>query len=142
MFIGNGGSAAIASHMALDFANAGKLRTISFNDGPFLTCLANDHSFERAFEKAVQMHADTNDVLVAISSSGESENIHNAVRAARAKGCAIITLSGFEPQNTLVTLGDVNIHVPISRPQYRLVEACHHILLSYLLELVCSKQLQ
>lgn len=136
IFIGNGGSAAIASHMALDFSNAGKIRAICFNDGPLLTCLANDYSYEKVFEKAIEMYADKGDLVIAISSSGQSPNVLNAVTAANKKECKTITLSGFDDANLLYVLGDINIHVPIPRPFYGLVECSHYLILHFLLDYI------
>ena len=123
MFIGNGGSAAIASHMAIDYSKNGGLRATAFNDGALLTCLANDFGYERVFEKAIEMHGQSGDLLVAISSSGRSPNILRGVAAARAGGCRVVTLSGFAPDNPLRVLGDVNFHVPSDA--YGHVETTH-----------------
>lgn len=136
IFIGNGGSAAIASHMALDFSNAGRIRAVCFNDGPLITCLANDYSYEKVFEKAVEMYADSKDVLIAISSSGESANILNGVKAAKQKKCFVITLSGFQFKNHLMAAGDLNIFIPIPRPNYGPVEISHYMLLHYINDLL------
>ena len=136
IFIGNGGSAAIAGHMALDFSNRGKLRAICFNDGPMLTCLANDYSYERVFQEAIEIYADSGDILVAISSSGQSKNILNGVVAAKQKTCSVITLSGFDIWNPLRTMGDLNIYIPIPRPNYGLVEVSHHIVLHFILDYI------
>ena len=75
IFIGNGGSAAISSHMATDFWKTGGIRAVSFNDGAQLTCLGNDYGYRHVFEKPIAMFADAGDILIAISSSGRSENI-------------------------------------------------------------------
>ena len=89
MFIGNGGSSTIASHMAEDYTKAGGIRTLAFNDPAFLTCLGNDLGFDQVFAKQIEMFAQPGDMLVAISSSGNSQNILNAVsgsQEARAAG--------------------------------------------------------
>jgi D-sedoheptulose 7-phosphate isomerase len=113
MFVGNGGSAGICSHMAIDYSKNGGLRSLAFNDGAALTCLGNDLGYENVFARQIEMHGRAGDVLVAISSSGRSANILNAVAAARAAGAAfILTLSGFSPDNPLRRLGDVNLYVP------------------------------
>jgi D-sedoheptulose 7-phosphate isomerase len=112
MFIGNGASAAISSHMSTDFWKNGGMRAIAFNDSSLLTCLGNDYGYENIFEKSVEMFADEGDILVAISSSGKSENILKGVHAARSKMCDIITLSGFENDNPLSSLGNFNFYVP------------------------------
>ena len=123
MFVGNGGSATIASHMAIDFTKNGGIRALSFNDGAALTCLGNDLGYENVFSKQIEMLATNKDLLVAISSSGSSQNILNAVGAARAKGCEIITMSGFSAQNPLRKLGDLNLYV--ASREYGFVEAAH-----------------
>ncbi len=136
IFIGNGGSAAIAGHMALDFSNRGGLRAICFNDGPLLTCLANDYSYENVFLKAINIYANPEDVLIAISSSGQSENVLRGVDAATKKGCKVITFSGFDKANPLRKLGELNVHVSIPRPNYGLVEVSHHIILHFILDYI------
>lgn len=123
MFIGNGGSAGIASHMAIDYSKNGGIRAQSFNDPSLLTCLANDYGYERVFSRAVEIHGDAGDLLIAISSSGRSPNILNAVGAARNRGCRVVTFSGFSVDNPLVKEGDWNFHVASDR--YGFVELAH-----------------
>ena len=95
IFIGNGASQAISSHMSTDFWKTGGIRSAAFTDSSLLTCIGNDFGYDYVFEKPIEMFADTGDILVAISSSGRSQNILNGVNAARKRGCAVITLSGF-----------------------------------------------
>lgn len=139
LFVGNGGSAAIASHMAEDFTKAARIRALCFNDGPLITCLANDYSFPEVFQRTIEMHADSGDVLIAISSSGRSPNIIRATQAARAVGCDIITLSGFDPENPLGRCGSMNIFTPAPRAEYGVVENAHQIILHYILDQICAK---
>ncbi len=126
-FIGNGGSAAISMHMTVDFLKNGGMRTHGMHDPAVLTCLGNDYGYEHVFDKQIEMIAKSNDVLAAVSSSGESPNILNAVHSARKIGCAIITLSGFKAENSLSRLGDLNIHVPSMN--YGTVESIHNMIL-------------
>jgi D-sedoheptulose 7-phosphate isomerase len=123
VFIGNGGSAAIASGMAIDYWKNGGMRAIAFNDASLLTCIANDFGYEQVFAKSIEMFADRGDVLIAISSSGQSENILRGVDAAEKAGCRVVTLSGFEPTNPLRTRGDVRFWVPSGA--YAHVELVH-----------------
>ena len=123
IFLGNGGSAAIASHMAIDYSKNGRLPAISFNDGAALTCLGNDLGYESVFSEQIKLHAKPDDLLVAISSSGASTNILNAVAEARIVDCKIITMSGFSEDNPLRHLGDVNWYVPSN--EYGFVEITH-----------------
>jgi D-sedoheptulose 7-phosphate isomerase len=136
MFIGNGASAAISSHMATDFWKTGGMRAMAFNDASGLTCIGNDFGYPHLFEKPVEMFADEGDVLVAISSSGRSENILRAVDAARAKKCLVLTLSGFEADNPLRALGDGNFYVPVR--SYGQVEVLHHSICHCLLDTIVA----
>lgn len=132
-FIGNGGSAAIASHMANDFTKNGGIRSAAVTDPSVLTCLANDFGYEQVYAKALEFQAGPRDGVVAISSSGNSPNIVNAVASARRLGCWITTLSGFQPTNTLRSLGDLNFY--IRSENYGTVEVGHLILLHAILDI-------
>lgn len=126
VLIGNGGSAAIAGHMEMDLCNRVNVRAQVFHDPPVLTALANDLGYAVAFEHMVSLWAEPEDCLIAISSSGQSENIHRAVRAARRGGCSIVTFSGFLPDNPLRSMGDWNFYV--ASEHYGEVEVAHHAL--------------
>jgi len=130
MVTGNGGSIAIASHMQNDLCKAVGVRAMVFGEVPLLTALANDHGYGCVFERPVELWADAGDLIVAISSSGQSENILRAVQAAAARGCQIITLSGFSADNPLRRLGDVNFYVPSQA--YGYVESVHAALAHFL----------
>ena len=123
MFIGNGASAAISSHMATDYWKNGGIRSIAFNDSSLLTCISNDYGYKHVFEKPIEMFADTGDLLIAISSSGKSENILRGVQAAISAKCQVVTFSGFKNDNPLRAMGDYNFHVP--SPAYGPVEIIH-----------------
>lgn len=133
MFIGNGGSAAICSHMAIDFSKNGGLRAQAFNDASALTCLGNDLGYENVFAKQIDMHGRAGDLLLAISSSGRSPNILAGVRSARSRQCPVATFSGFTPDNDLRRLGDVNFFV--DAPEYGFVEVAHLALCHAILDL-------
>ena len=138
IFIGNGGSAAIASHMAVDFSKNGDMPAICFNDGAFLTCLANDLGYEQVFSQSISLFAKPNDILIAISSSGQSENIINGVKVAGNIPMNVITLSGFDERNPLKRMGDINFHVPYSR--YGMVEISHLTLCHAFLDLILGEK--
>ena len=123
--VGNGGSAAIASHLAVDLTKAAGIRTVNFSDPALLTCFANDYGFEHWVEKALDCFADEGDLLVLVSSSGESANIVNGARRAVGMGMPILTLSGFASDNTLRSLGGINLWVDSRR--YNIVENVHQI---------------
>jgi len=129
---GNGGSAAIASHISVDLTKNSKVRSINFNEADLITCFANDYGYEKWLEKAIEFYADTHDVAILISSSGKSKNIINAALKAKELGLSIITLSGFDADNPLKQLGDINFWVD-SRI-YNIVESIHGIWLSAIVE--------
>ncbi len=123
IFIGNGASAAISSHMSTDYWKNGGVRAIAFNDSSLLTCVSNDYGYKHVFEKSIEMFADKGDVLMAISSSGQSENILRGVQAAISVGCKVITFSGFKDNNPLRQMGDYNFYSGSS--SYGPVEITH-----------------
>ena len=133
IFIGNGGSAAIASHMAIDYSKNGRLPSLAFNDGAALTCLGNDLGFENVFAEQLKLHARPGDLVFTISSSGSSPNILAAVQQAQEADCQVVTLSGFSPDNPLRKKGLLNWYV--NSPEYGFVELSHlvicHLILDY-----------
>jgi len=112
IFIGNGGSAAVASHQAIDYWRNGGFPAIAFNDGALLTCISNDFGYEQVFSKPIATFAQLGDVLFAISSSGQSPNILAGAQQGSQMGCHVITLSAFKPDNPLRQSGDLNFYVP------------------------------
>jgi D-sedoheptulose 7-phosphate isomerase len=136
LFIGNGASAAISSHMAADYSKNGQMRALAFNDAPLLTAVSNDLGFQHVFENPLNNFAETGDLLFAISSSGRSENVLRGVQAARTKGCLVLTLSGFGADNPLRMLGDLNFYVPAQR--YGPVEVLHHSICHSILDVIIT----
>ena len=136
MLVANGGSAAVASHMHNDISKACGIRALVFTETPLLTALSNDNGYESAYETTTQLWAQPDDLLIAISSSGKSENTLRAARAARSAGAGVITLSGFEPDNPLRTIGDLNFYVQSGH--YGLVETSHAAISHYLTDAVAG----
>ena len=101
-----------------------------------LTCLGNDLGYDRVFAKQIELHARSGDFLVAISSSGGSPNILNAVQAAQSTGCTVITLSGFKPDNALRSKGEVNFYIASDR--YGFVEIGHLTICHAILDFLCG----
>ena len=128
-FIGNGASASMASHIAADLAKNAHILTEVFFDLSLMTALANDIRFEAIFSEPLSWKMQTNDMLVAISSSGNSPNIVEAVHAARTKNGRTVTLSAMSGDNTIRSLGDLNLYLPADT--YGLAESCHASVLHY-----------
>lgn len=131
-FVGNGGSNAISSHMAVDWTKNGGMRSYSLDNSSLITCISNDYGYEYVYSKQIEFYAKSNDVLFAISSGGNSKNIINAVIEAKKIGLHVITLSGFEKNNFLRYTGDINFY--ISSKSYGFVEIGHEMILHSLLD--------
>lgn len=122
---GNGGSASIASHVAVDLTKNTGIQAVNFNEASLITCLANDYGYERWLEIALEFYANADDVLILISSSGRSPNMINAAHKAHQMGLKLITFTGFTPNNELRAMGDINFWV--DSHAYNVVEMTHHI---------------
>jgi D-sedoheptulose 7-phosphate isomerase len=136
IFVGNGGSAAISSHMATDYSKNGDVRAMALNDASMLTCLGNDLGYDRVFAKQIELYARADDLVIAISSSGRSANILNGVKEARAAKCAVVTFSGFASDNPLRRLGDLNFYINSDR--YGFVEIGHLTICHAILDFICG----
>lgn len=132
-WIGNGGSLALCSHLSQDCMNKLGLKSIAFNDPSLLTCMANDFGYENVYSRPLDANASEGDLLVAISSSGNSENILNAIRTAKEKKLKIVSLSSFKPSNKIWnTETDINIYLPSER--YGHAEVGHEALIHSVIE--------
>jgi D-sedoheptulose 7-phosphate isomerase len=130
--IGNGASAMMASHFASDACKNAGLSAMAFNDASLLTAVGNDVSFEEIFALPLSRLARSGDILIAISSSGNSPNIVRALDTARSIPMQIVTVSGKGADNRARTRGDLNFYVPAQR--YGWVECAHQLILHYWLD--------
>ena len=126
----------MASHVAVDLTKTAGIRAINFNEADLLTCFANDYGYENWVVKALEFYADPGDLAVLISSSGASQNIIKGAEKANAMGLAVISLSGFSPDNPLRRLGKLNLWA--ASDSYNIVEMTHHVwllaIVDYLIE--------
>jgi D-sedoheptulose 7-phosphate isomerase len=127
---GNGGSAAVVSHVQNDLCKAVQVPALVFTEQPLLTALANDEGYGSIFETPIELWAQAGDLLVSVSSSGNSENIVRGLKAAKGKGCRIITMSGFSPDNSSRAFGDLNFYV--RSDEYGCVETAHACLTHFM----------
>lgn len=127
--IGNGASACMASHVAADLAKNAHVHTEVFSDLSLITAIANDLSYEEVFAEPLRRRMTEGDMLVAISSSGQSPNILRAVQEATALGGFVVTLSAMSPNNKLQSQGMLNFYVPAGT--YGMAETCHAAILHY-----------
>ena len=138
LIVGNGGSAAMASHVSVDLTKNAGIRCINFNEADLITCFANDYGYEKWVGKAVEFYGDEGDVFIGISSSGSSNNILNGCRAAREKDFStVITLSGMSPDNPLRKLGDINLWV--NSKAYNYIENIHQFWLLAIVDIIIGK---
>lgn len=134
MLAGNGASASISSHLATDFAKQGKVRAMAFTDANLITALGNDCGYENWIAKAVEIYADSNDILILISSSGRSPNVVKAAHLAKERGLYVAAFTGFDKDNPLGTAANINFWVE-SR-SYNIIECTHMILLAGIVDLL------
>jgi len=137
MFVGNGASAAISAHGAVDFTKQAGVRGVTFNEADLITCFANDYGYELWMAKAVELYGDEGDVLVLTSVSGTSPSVVEAAKYAKSKGIKIVTFTGTTPNNALSQLGDINFWVD-SRA-YNIVEGIHMMWMTAVVDMVIGK---
>lgn len=138
--IGNGASCSMASHLATDFTKNAGLNAFSLSEGTLLTTFSNDFSYETAYMELLKRYMKDGDALIAISSSGKSKNVLNAVSYVRdnLKKSTIISYSGFRRDNPLRSTGDFNLYV--SCEDYGIVESAHAFFLHILIDLFIEKK--
>lgn len=131
-FVGNGASAAMACHTATDVGKGARVRTQVFTDAALMTAVANDVAYEEVFAEPLSWSMNSGDVLVAISSSGNSANVTRAVKKAREMNGHCVTLSAMTPDNDLRGLGDLNFYLPAMT--YGLAETAHAAILHHFVD--------
>lgn len=132
-FFGNGASAAFANHMALDFSKNGKILSRSLSDSAMLTALANDYSYEDAMLEFLKIEGvSDNDLVITISSSGNSPNIVSVLNYCNKNNIKSLALSGLKNDNKSINLANYSIYVPMKT--YGMVECIHQIFLHLILD--------
>nr|CRH06834.1 putative phosphoheptose isomerase [Candidatus Magnetococcus massalia] len=132
-WIGNGGSAAICSHLSQDLINKLNLRSHTLNDASLMSCMANDYGYESVYLQPLQKLARPDDLLIAISSSGNSANIVQSAQWALEAGLNVVTLSAFAEDNKLWQLpSHLAFYLPTTL--YGQAEVGHEALLHSVIE--------
>lgn len=134
---GNGGSAAIASHCAVDLTKNAGVRVVNFNEAGLITCLSNDYGYADWVSKAIEMYGDEGDLVILISSSGRSENMLNAAKIAKHLGIYVVTFTGFNADNPLKNAGELNFW--IDSKAYNIIEMTHQIWLLAVCDAIIGK---
>ena len=136
-WIGNGGSAALVSHLSQDLINQCGVRSLTFNDPSLITCMSNDYGYEQVFKRPLRALARERDVLMAVSSSGMSANIVDAARTALDIGMDLVTFSAFSAHNRLHKLqSTLSFHTPTDI--YGHAELAHSALIHAAVD-ICSR---
>ena len=136
-FCGNGASASMAEHMSHDWFQNAMVNTTTCAEVSHITAISNDISYEEVFRYRVRRILSEKDMLVAVSSSGNSANIVNAVQAAKERMAFTVTVSGKESGNAIRRMGDLNFYVPLMH--YGEVESAHALLLHGALDYYLDK---
>ena len=134
---GNGGSAAIADHFAVDMTKNAGITTLSLNTSSLITCFANDYGYDQWMKQALKFYAKPGDMVFLISSSGNSQNVVNACQYANKNNIQSVTFTGFSSDNSLKSIGKVNFWVDAK--SYNIVENIHQIWMLSIVDLIIGK---
>tara|TARA_A100001015_G_scaffold245586_1_gene281590 strand:- start:2395 stop:2955 length:561 start_codon:yes stop_codon:yes gene_type:complete len=137
LVFGNGGSAAISSHFAVDLTKNAKIRAVNFNEADLITCFSNDYGYENWIKKSIEYYHDKGDVIILISSSGKSKNIINAAKYAKKNKITLISFTGINKNNPLRKISNISIF--IDSKSYNIVECIHQILILSIVDLIIGK---
>lgn len=140
MIFGNGGSAAIASHIAVDFTKAVRIRATNYNEADLITCLSNDFGYQYWVSKAIEFYADKGDTIILISSSGTSSNIINGAKKANEMGLKVISFTGFKKDSEVSKNSNLNFWVDSN--EYNIIEMAHHVWLVSIIDYIEELKLQ
>ena len=138
LIFGNGGSAAISSHVSVDLTKNANIRTVNFNESDLITCFSNDYGYDRWVEKSIDFYADKKDAVILISSSGKSMNMINACKVAKRKKIKVISLTGHSKNNPLSKKSNISLWV--NSKAYNFIENTHQIWLLTICDLIIGKR--
>lgn len=139
IFLGNGGSAAIASHISVDLSKNAKIKALNFNEDVLITCLSNDYGHENWMKSALSIYCDKGDLVILVSSSGRSLNILNAARWCIKNKIKFITFSGNDYDNPLKKINTQGINFWVDSKAYNHIEGMHLLLLMSITDHIIGK---
>lgn len=137
---GNGGSASNATHFCTDITKILNKKSITFDNANLITCYSNDYGFDNFVKQSINSHFIKNDIVILISSSGESQNIIEAAKFCIKKKIKLITLSAFNFNNKLKKLNKNGINFYINTKSYNISEISHLIILLLSIDLFKGKK--
>ena len=138
IIVGNGGSAAIASHFSVDMTKNGGVKCINFNESDLITCFSNDYGYENWVKEAIKFYSDKGDLIILISASGNSKNMLNAAKFVKAKKNKLITYTGFFGKNKLSKFGNLNFVV--NSKNFNFIENIHQYWLLSIVDMLSIKK--
>mgnify|MGYP001368304162 FL=1 len=139
IIFGNGGSAATASHFSVDLTKNAKIRAINFNEADLITCLSNDYGHDNWVKKAIEFYIDKNDLVILISTSGNSKNVINAAKFLRKKKLPFFSLTGMKKNNLLNKISISKNNLWVNNMSYNQIEIVHHLVLLLIIDLLIGK---
>ena len=139
IILGNGGSASICNHVSVDLSKNAGVRSTNFNEANLITCLSNDYGHENWMKAALSIHCKKKDLVILISSSGESPNIINASKWCIKEKVSLVTLTGFKKNNSLLKNNTKGINFWINSKAYNHVELCHLYILLSAVDMIIGK---
>ncbi len=137
LVMGNGGSAAISSHISVDLTKNAKIRSVNFNEADLITCFSNDYGYQKVFSKSLEFYADKGDIVIIISSSGKSKNLIEAAKFCKKNNIQLFTFTGFSKSNPLRKMGSINLWV--NSRAYNIVENIHQIWLLSIVDRIIGR---
>lgn len=137
--LGNGGSNAICSHLAIDLTKNCRLSARCFSDGAEITCLANDFGHEKWMAKAIELSARQGDFVIFVSSSGNSQNIVNAANFVVEHGLNHASFSGMEQDNQINQICDLETNFWVDSKAYNFIEMAHQFYLLAIVDFIIGR---
>ncbi len=141
IFLGNGGSASICSHVSVDLTKNSKIRSINFNEPDLITCFSNDYGHEHWMKEAIRNYYDKGDLVVMISVSGNSLNLVNAAKFCKKNKIKLITITGSNFKNNLNKINKNGICLWINSKSYNQVEIGFNIILLAIVDLIIGRKI-
>lgn len=136
---GNGGSAAMSSHVSVDLTKQCGIRAINFNEADLITCFANDYGHDNWIKEAISKYYDRGDLVILISSSGNSQNHITAGKFCKKNNINLVTFTGFAGKNKLSKIGKLNFY--LNSKNYNQIEMVHHIWLLLLCDYITKTKI-
>lgn len=141
IFIGNGGSASICSHVSVDLSKNAKIKSINFNESDLITCLSNDYGYENFFKEALSLYCNKKkDIVVMLSCSGNSPNLVNAAKFCKKNKVKFITLTSQKKTNKIKMLNKNGINIWIDSFAYNQVEILFNVILLVVIDAIIGKK--